>query len=187
MIRINLAPPRERAALRLAAPWLAAPWLNLGVVFGVAGVALAVAIIGSALYLFREENRLSAEVEVNARELNTLRAIVGPAAKMKEHLAELQARLKAVQALTKDQRRPLFLIDAFADVVPADLWITGLEDTGAGLRLTGSAFSATAVSNLMSALRASGKFRDVDIVISKRDLDKVPDVVTFEITCRFET
>ena len=46
MIRINLAPPRERAALRLTAPWLAAPWLNLGVVFGVAGVALAVFSFG---------------------------------------------------------------------------------------------------------------------------------------------
>ena len=182
MIRINLAPPRERPGVRLAAPWL-----NLGVAFGVAGVALALAIIGSALYLFREERRLNAEVAISARELNTLRAIVGPAAKIKENLAELQARLKAIQALTKGQSRPLFLIDAFADVVPADLWITGLEDSGAVLRVTGSAFSATAVSNLMAALRASGKFRDVDIVISKRDLDKVPDVVTFEITCRFET
>ena len=182
MIRINLAPPRERAGMSRG--W---PGLNLGVVFGVAGVALALAVIGSALYLFREERRLRAEVEVSARELNTLRVIVGPAAKMKEHLAELQARLKAVQTLTKDQSRPLFLIDAFADVVPADLWITGLEDSGAILRVTGSAFSATAVSNLMTALRSSGKFRDVDIVVSKRDLDKVPDVVTFEITCRFET
>ena len=182
MIEINLAPSRERAEIRLAIPGL-----NLGLALAVAGGVLALVIIGSALYLFREERRLSAEVEVNARELTTLRAIVGPAAKMKENLAELQARLKAIQGLTKDQSRPLFLIDAFADVVPADLWITGLEDSGAGLRLTGSAFSATAVSNLMTALRASGKFKDVDIVVSKRDLDKVPDLVTFEITCRFET
>jgi type IV pilus assembly protein PilN len=182
MIRINLAPPRERAGVSLALPGL-----NLGLAFGVAGIVLAVAIIGSALYLFREERRLSAEIEVSAREQDTLRTIVGPAAKMKEHLAELQARLKAIQTLTKDQSRPLSLIDAFADVVPADLWITGLEDSGAGLRVTGAAFSATAVSNLMTALRASGKFRDVDIVVSKRELDKVPDVVTFEITCRFET
>jgi len=184
MIQINLAPPRERAAMRLALPWLK---LNLGVAFGVAAVVLAVVIVGSALYLFREERRLAAELEAGARELNSLRAIVGPAARMREHLAEIQARLKAVQALTKDQGRPLSLIDAFADVVPADLWITGLEDSGAVLRVTGSAFSPTAVSNLMSALRASGKFRDVDIVVSKRELDKVPDLVTFEITCRFET
>ena len=182
MIRINLAPPRERAGVRLGLPRV-----NVGMVFGVAAVALAVVLGGSSLYLFREERRLTAEIDVQTGELNTLRAIVGPAAKIKEHLAELQTRLRAIQTLMKDQSRPLFLIDAFADAVPADLWITGLEDTGNVLRVTGSAFSATAVSNLMGALRASGKFRDVDIVVSKRDLDKAPGVVTFEVICRFES
>jgi len=155
--------------------------------FGVAAVALAVILIGSSLYLFREEHRLAAEFDDQTAELNSLRTIVGPAARMREQLAELRARLQAIQVLTKDQGRPRFLIDAFADAVPADLWITGLEDTGSVLRVTGTAFSATAVSNLMGALRASGKFRDVDIVVSRRDLDKAPEVVTFEVTCRFES
>jgi type IV pilus assembly protein PilN len=181
MIRINLAPPRERLSSR--AVW---PRLNLVMAFGVAAAVLAVVLVGSSVYLFREERRLTLETDTAASELTTLRAVVGPAAKMKEHLAELQARLKVIQSLTRDQSRPLVLIDAFADVVPADLWITALEDTGPLLRVTGSAFSATAVSNLMAALRASGKFRDVDIVVSKRDLDKAPSLVTFEITCRFE-
>src|SRR6185503_6826270 len=112
---------------------------------------------------------------------------VGPAAKTKERLADLQARLKAIETLTQGQSRPLFLIDAFVDAVPADLWITGLEERGAVLRVTGSAFSSTAVSNLMTALRTSGKFKDVDIVVSKRDLEKLPNVVNFEVTCRFES
>lgn len=182
MIRINLAPPRERFRAVLAGPTL-----NLGVVFGVAAVVMAVGLGGYAWSLFREERRLTAENDTAARELTTLRTIVGPAAKMKEHLADLQARLKVVGALTKDQSRPLFLIDAFADVVPADLWITGLEEKESVLRMTGTAFSATAVSNLMTGLRASGKFKDVDIVVSKRDLDTAPNLVTFEVTCRFET
>ena len=182
MIRINLAPPRERAGVRLGLPQA-----NLGMAFGVLGVAIAVILVGSSLYLFGEERRLTAEFDDQTAELNTLRTVVGPAAKMKDHLAEIKARLQAIQVLTKDKGRPRFLIDAFADAVPADLWITGLEDTGRVLRVTGTAFSSTAVSNLMNALRASGKFRDVDIVVSKRDLDKAPDVVTFEVTCRFES
>jgi Tfp pilus assembly protein PilN len=183
MIRINLAPPRERARARLV--W---PNLDLGMLFGVAAVVLAVGVGGYAWSLFREERRLTVEIDAGARELTTLKAVVGPAAKMREHLADLQARLKVIQALTKDQSRPLFLIDAFADAVPADLWITGLEEKGEKiLRVTGSAFSSTAVSNLMTALRASGRFKDVDIVVSKRDLAKTPNVVTFEVTCRFET
>jgi type IV pilus assembly protein PilN len=181
MIRINLVPARERPRLSFALPGL-----NLGALFAAAAAVLALVLIVASLSLFREERRLRADVDANARELNTLRVIVGPAAKMREHLSELQARVRALETLTRDQSRPLSLIDAFADTVPADLWITGLEDSGALLRVTGAAFSATAVSNLMSALRASGKFRDVDIVVSKRELDKAPDLVTFEITCRFE-
>ena len=181
MIRINLAPPRARSQSQPG--WAG---LHLGVVFGVAALVLAIGIGSGSWSLFREERRLIAEVGAGTNELTMLKAIVGPAAKMKEHLADLQARLKVVQALTKDQSRPLLLIDAFADAVPADLWITGLEDKGTQLRITGMAFSSTAVSNLMAELRASGKFKDVDIVVSKRDLDKAPDVVTFEVTCRFE-
>lgn len=183
MIRINLAPPRERAR-SVPAAWSR---LNLGPVLGVAAVVLVVLIGGSSWHLFREERRLTLESDAAAREITTLRAVVGPAAKVKEQLAELQARLRTIQALTKDQSRPLLLIDAFADAVPPDLWITALEDTGALLRVSGSAYSSTAVSNLMTALRTSGKFQDVDIVVSKRDLEKTPNVVTFEITCRFET
>lgn len=161
--------------------------MDLGLALGVAALVLAASIGGSAWYLLRQEQRLTAELEVGASELTTLKGLVGPAAKIKEQLADLQARLKVVRALTKDQGRPLFLIDAFADAVPADLWITGLEDKGSVLRVTGSAFTSTAVSDLMTALRASGKFKDVDIVVSKRDLDKNPHVLTFEVTCRFET
>jgi Tfp pilus assembly protein PilN len=184
MIRINLAPPRERRA-RGGLPF-ALPRVNLAVVFVVALVAL---VAGLGLYgraLLREEQRLGVEIENGAREVAALKGTVGQAAKLKERLADLQARLDALRVLTRDQSRPLLLIDAFADAVPKDLWITGLEEKGTLVRVSGSAFSSTAISNLMTALRASGKFKDVDIVISKRDLDKTPNLVTFEVTCRFE-
>ena len=183
MIRINFAPRRQqrgRPGLHLALPQL-----NLGVLFGIAAVALAAGLGNYWWNLRREEQRLSGEVEAGAVELAVLKATVGQAGKIKEQLGDLQERLKAIQVLTKDQSRPLLLVDAFADTVPADLWITGLEDKGAVLRVTGSAFSTTAVANFMAALRASGKFRDVDIVLSKRDLAKTPSLVSFEVTCRF--
>jgi Tfp pilus assembly protein PilN len=79
------------------------------------------------------------------------------------------------------------MLDAFADVVPRDLWITSMEEKGAVLKLTGTAYSTTAVSDLMSNLRSSGKFKEIDIVVSRQDLAKTPSVVTFEVTCRFES
>ena len=186
MIRINLAPRRERRGgdgRRLAL----LPRLNLAVVFGLAAVALAAGLGNAWWNLSREAQHLTAELETRARELAMLKASVGQATKIKEQFAELQVRLKAIQVLTKDQDRPLLLVDAFVDAVPADLWITGLEEKDAVLRVTGSAFSTTAVANLMAALRKSGKFKEVDIVVSKRDLAKTPSLVSFEVTCRFES
>jgi Tfp pilus assembly protein PilN len=183
MIRINLAPPAERRGGGGLTAALSR--IHLGIVVLVAAVALMTALGFYGRGLLREEQRLTAELAEGGKELTGLRTTVGQAAKMKEHLADLQARLRALHVLTRDQGRPLLLIDAFADAVPKDLWITALEEKGAVLRVSGSAFSATAVSNLMTALRASGKFKDVDIVLSRRDLDKTPDLVTFEVTCRF--
>lgn len=183
MIRINLAPrshKRRRRGSRLA---LLRP--SLGFLFVVAALALGGGIGWGWWHLTQEEGRLAAELEAGAHELAGLKAAVGKAGNVRERLAELQARLKAIQFLTDDQDRPLRTIDAFADAVPADVWITALEDKDAMLRISGSAFSATPVANFMAALRASGRFKDVDIVISRRDLAKTPNVVSFEVTCWF--
>ena len=184
MIRINLAPRRERRGRE--GRWPALFRLNLAVVFGLAAIALAAGLANAWWSLSHEAQRLTAEIETGARELATLKQSVGRAAQIKEQFADLQARLKAIQVLTKDQARPLLLVDAFVDAVPADLWITGLEEKGAVLRVTGSAFSTTAVANFMAALRKSGRFKEVDIVVSKRDLAKTPSLVSFEVICRFE-
>ena len=90
-----------------------------------------------------------------------------------------------LEALRKQMKlAPLILglLDSFADVVPRDLWITGMEERDSVLKLTGSAFSTTAVSDLMSNLRSSGRFKSIDIVISRQDLAKSPSMVTFEVT-----
>jgi Tfp pilus assembly protein PilN len=180
MIRINLAPPQERRH------YVVVPRLHLGLVLALVAVVLVVGLAGYGRSLWVEEGRLVAEIETEERELAALKATVGRAGKIKEQLADLQARLRSIEMLAKGQSRPFLLIDAFADAVPADLWITKLEEKNALLRVTGSAFSPTAVANFMAALRASRKFKDVDITLSKRDAAKTPSVVDFEVTCRFE-
>ncbi len=95
--------------------------------------------------------------------------------------------MQTLQALTKSQGQTTLLMDAFADIVPADVWITGIEEKAATLKVTGAAFSTTAVSDLMSNLRRSGRFKEVDIVVARQDLAKNPPLVTFEVTCRFES
>jgi type IV pilus assembly protein PilN len=184
MIRINLAPAPERR--RGAGFQLALPSFNLGMVFL---IVYGVAFLGMGAYwkiLSSAESRLTTSIHDGQRELDALKIKIGKLGKVKELHAELQKRVAAIEALTKDQGRPIMLVDAFADMVPRDLWITGIEERSSTLKVSGTAFSTTAVADLMSNLRASGRFKEVDIVVSRQDLTKSPRLVTFEVTCRFE-
>lgn len=184
MIRINLAPVEARR--RGPSFSFAMPALNLGVVFA---VVYAAALGSVAFYwwsLQAEESRITADVERLNRELQTLKVKLGEGANVKGQLAEVKRRVEILEELTRGQSRSIALLDNFADAVPRDLWITGLEQKEFLLKLNGTAFSTTAVSDFMSNLKASGKFKDVDIVVSRQAIDKTPSLVTFEVTCKFE-
>jgi type IV pilus assembly protein PilN len=183
VIRINLAPPQSRKGAGLRSRM---PSVNLGLVVLVV-YALAGAGIGLYwLQLSREETRLTQEIGKANQDLATLRPITSQVQKVKDQLADLQKRVKTIEEITKDQSKPIRIFDAVASIVPNDVWITKMEERGSMVKVTGTAFSATAVSDLMSNLRASGKFKEVDIVISRQDLTKATRLVTFEVTCRFE-
>jgi type IV pilus assembly protein PilN len=162
------------------------PSFNLGMLFLVV-YAVAGAGIGTYWWsLGSAEARLTSDVTQARRELATLQPITAQVQKVKDQLADLKKRVKVIEDLTKDQSRLIRIIDAFASVVPNDLWVTKMEERDNMLKVSGTAFSPAAVSDLMTNLRASGKFKEVDIVISRQDLAKTPRLVTFEVTCRVE-
>jgi type IV pilus assembly protein PilN len=184
MIRINLAPVEARR--RISAVSLSVPSFNLGILFG---LLYFVAVAGLGFYwygLASEESRLTADVDRLNRELASLKTTLGQGAGVKTQLAEVKRRVAILEDLTKEQGRPIVLLDSFIDTVPRDLWITSLEQKESVLKLNGTAFSTTAVSDFMSNLKSSGKFKDVDIVVSRQAIDKTPSLVTFEVTCKFE-
>jgi Tfp pilus assembly protein PilN len=184
MIRINLAPLEARR--RMPSVGLSLPSFNLGIVFG---LLFAVAVAGLGIYwytLVSEEHALAADVDRLNRELASLNTTLGQGAGVKNQLAEVKRRIAILEDLTKGQGRSIVLLDAFIDTVPRDLWITGFEQRESALKLNGTAFSTTAVSDFLSNLKSSGKFKDVDIVVSRQAIDKTPSLVTFEVTCKFE-
>jgi len=184
VIKINLAPPERRRGRPLF--HLALPSFNLGVLFAIVYIVAVVGIGAVWAWRAAAESRLIAQVQKDRAELSVLKATIGQGAKIREQVASLKARLKAIDELSKSQHRSIALLDAFIDTVPPDLWINTLEDKGSALKISGTAYSPTAVSDFMSNLRRSGKFKEIDILIAKQDLAKSPRPVSFEVTCRFE-
>ena len=117
MIRINLAPPRERQGIRDFR--LRMPSFNLGMLF-LAVYLLAGGGIGAYWWsLSSAEARLTGEVERAKRELASLQPITTQVQKVKDQLADLKKRVKVIEDLTKDQSRLIRVFDAFASVVPS--------------------------------------------------------------------
>lgn len=189
MIRINLAPPEGRPRRAGGGPTFhfALPELNFGLLFGVAYAVTILAVGGFWWHLSSREAQLTADIKQATADLDGIKQRIGQAGKIKDTVAELKKRITAIQELTKGQQRPVVLFDALADIVPRDLWLNTLEERGTTIRITGTSYSTTAVADFMSNLRSSGRFKDVDIILSRQDLSKTPRTVTFEVTCRFES
>jgi len=181
MIKINLLPSKPRKAISITL--LARP--PLGFLFGVVGVLILGGIGGYWYMLSQEATQLTAEKSRLEIELKALEAAIAKGRAFRQKALDLERRLAAIDLIAKNQARPIYLLDSLADTIPRDLWVTSLEERQNQLRLAGTAYSATAVADFMSNLRGSGKFKDVDLVVSRQDLTKSPRLVTFEVTCAF--
>jgi type IV pilus assembly protein PilN len=185
MIHINLVPPSEKKQRKV--PSLAgAAGINLGLVFG----ALFVVLVGAlGVYwwtLSSDIASLERQIADNEREKTRLQAVIAEGKRFKQDVDELERRVNAIEAVARNQARPAYLMDAMADMLPSDLWLTRVEEKGHHLRLAGSTHSSAALSDFMSNLKTSGKFKDVDLVESRQDLAKSPRTISFEVSCRFE-
>ena len=181
MIRINLAPPSAKKGMGLSIPAF-----NLGMLFGGLAVALLLLLGGWWWSLSSEIKRLNTEIAENKAQSEKLKVIIAEGQRFRRDKEMLERRVNAIELVARNQTRPVYLLDAVLDTLPKDLWLTRMEEKGTQLRFAGTTYSATALADFMTNLKASGKFKDVDIVDAKQDLAKSPRMVTFEVVTRFE-
>lgn len=182
MIRINLLPVRPRRRLAITLPTLP----GLGLLFGALYIVAVVAVGGYWFLLSQESRELRTEIARMDAEIAKYKIAIAEGNRFKKEKEDLERRLALIDVIARDQARPIYLVDALADMIPSDLWLTSMEEKEKVLKIAGSAFSTTAVSDFMTNLETSGKFKDVDLLLSQQDLGKSSRLVTFEVTCRFD-
>ena len=179
MIKINLAPP-------IAKTRAAGADINLGIVFGALAALLVGAVATSGWILSADVRRLQGEIEQGQREITRLKPIIAEGQRYRQEKEELERRVNAIETVARNQARPAYLLDALAELLPANLWLTRVEEKNQQLRLAGTTYSTVTLSDFMANLKASGKFKEVDLVESRQDLGKSPRTITFEVACQFE-
>jgi len=181
VIKINLAPPTDRKRRTEGGEGV-----NLGLVFGALAALLVLSVGGYWWTVSAEVSALNDDIQRSRAEIARLKPIIEEGQRHKREKEELERRVNAIEMVARDQARPTYLLDALAAVLPADLWLTRMEEKDAQLKIAGTAFTSTAIADFMANLKASGKFKDVDLTESRQDLSKSPRTITFEVTCRFE-
>jgi len=181
MIKINLAPPSAKRG-----GGFGLPDFNLGMLFGGAALVLVLFVGVWWWSLSSEIKRLNAEIAENKKQAEQLKVVIAEGQRFKRDKEALERRVNAIDIVARQQTRPVYLLDAVLDQLPKDLWLTRMEEKGTQLKFAGNTYSATSLSDFMSNLKASGKFKDVDIVDARQDLTKSPRVIAFEVIARFE-
>ena len=92
-------------------------------------------------------------LEILTRQLETLKVAVTEGNRYKAERDDLEKRVVAVEELTRNQTRPIYFLDALADAIPRDLWITGTSERDRIFHFNGTAYSSTAVAGLSSSKR----------------------------------
>ena len=180
MIKINLAPPPSKTQ------GLAVTGINLGIVFGALGLVAILALGASWMTLSSQVSGLRREIEDNEKELARLKPIIAEGQRYRQEKQDLERRVSAIEIVARNQARPTYLLDSLVDMLPGDLWLTRVEEKSQQLRLAGTTYSSVALADFMANLKASRKFKDVDLVESRQDLTKTPRTITFEVSCQFE-
>lgn len=181
MIKINLAPVSTKAKARAAALHV-----NLGLVFGALGL-LVVVLVGAYWWMLSSDvSALRLDIEQGKRELARLAPVIEEGRRYRQEKEELERRVNAIEVVARNQTRPAYFLDSLADLLPPDLWLTRVEEKSQQLRLAGTSYTSVALSDFMANLKASGKFKEVDLVESRQDLTKSPRTITFEVSCQFE-
>ncbi len=181
MIKINLAPPT--AKVRRAG---GGSGVNLGIIFGGLAALLVIGLSGYWWSLSSDVAGIQQELDHNQAEVARLKPIIAEGQRYRKEKEELERRVNAIEIVARNQPRPTYLLDALSGTLPTDLWLTRVEEKAHQLRLAGTAYSSVALSDFMTNLKSSGKFKDVDLVESRQDLTKSPRTITFEVACRFE-
>src|SRR3989442_1515290 len=133
------------------------------------------------------QTNLTTNIDRTQKDLTQLQTQINQKSKIQNLTNKLRKRIDIIEAITKTPKQKIQLVEAFASVIPNDLWMTGFEERSGQIKVTGSAFSPTAISDFMSNLRASGKFKEVDLVMTRQNLNQPTPLMTFEVTYQYKS
>ncbi len=102
---------------------------------------------------------------------------------MEAKQAKLESVLDAIKFLGAIKQGPTMYFDTMNVILPPEIWLTSVDDSGGRMTIKGYSFSQTAVAKLMHALKGTGRFFDIELKeITKTKVAK-ETIKQFTVAC----
>lgn len=186
MIRINLlGVPKAKKARR-------GPVISVGggANMTLVGLVVLAAVIGANYWYYKQLNDQSTKLQsdLSAAKLENTK-LASTKARYTERQKQFDLydhRVKVIHQLQASQTGPLDLMNTIANTVNSTdaVWLASMNDDGNNINLTGTALSATAVANLLTNLKKTNYFKNVEIKDTYQDESyKDMQAFQFNIVC----
>lgn len=177
MVRINLIPLRQGKKREIGRQQL--------VLFG---LVLAIGIVGNYMWISHETDEVDkrkAQVTKIQREIAALDAAIGEVNEITKERKDLEDKLKVLDTLKKKRVGPVKVMDSLAQLLPAHVWLTSMEEKGGNVELQGLGMTNDDVAEFMRELKRSTYFKNIVLKkVQTQDVTgPVTQVVQFQISC----
>jgi type IV pilus assembly protein PilN len=151
------------------------------------GLILVGALVGGFLWwsgLRTERTRLEVEISTAEARRAELQAVIDQDAIYEERKATLENRIAVIEQLQQNRVSPVVSLDMLSRAVEETeyVWVTNLTQTNTALNVNGTGSSVQAIESFLANLRATGYFRNINLV---RAQEANPNY-TFQLTMAFD-
>ena len=185
MIRINLLsiPKSKRGKRTVSAPAVSGSGPNLMIVALVVVILTAGGNLGWWYKLNHEGQRIAKDMAKADKENRELLQVKTRVEQKNKQADAYQRRVDVIDRLRAAQSGPKELLAMIGDTVNSTdaVWLSKMNDEGPNISIEGTALSIDAVANLMSNLKRTGYFKNVEMKESYQD-DTVHNMQAFVFT-----
>lgn len=187
MIRINLlGVPRQKKGKRggaaAAVAIAGASGEGPSGALVLAGGAILGLLVAGGLYYTADKDQKETQTKLAAanQEKARLSQVKTKYEQRKKEADAFEKRVKVIDQLHNDQTGPVNLLNTVGNTVNSTdaVWLSEMVDAGNSINVSGMALSTTAVANLMTNLKRTGYFKNVEIKDATQD-SAVKDLTQF--------
>ena len=190
MIRINLleAPKAKNKRSAVTMPTIEVGDLGSPMLKGVIVLGLAAALNVGYWYRLDAQKRSIASKMSTAEQQNRELADVKARFMARQREADnYKRRVDVIDQLRASQTGPVTLMAMLGETVnnTEAVWLNNMKDQGANIDIEGTALSTDAVANLVSNLKKTGYFKNIEMKETVQD-DQIKDMQAFQFTLTCE-